>query len=114
MYSPSSRIALYTRISNDPNDAKVGIARQKTASRALCEQEGWTDIQVFSDNNHSAWNGKPRPNYLRMIKMIKEGLIDIVVAWHQDRLHRQMHEGLVFNDLARKQDVRNPQHRPDQ
>jgi hypothetical protein len=33
-------------------------------------------------------------------------LIDIVVAWHQDRLHRQMHEGLVFNDLARKHDVR--------
>jgi site-specific DNA recombinase len=106
MYSPNSRIALYTRISSDPDDAKVGVERQEVAARALCEQEGWTDVTVFRDNNHSAWSGKSRPRYLAMLDAIKQNKINIVVAWHQDRLHRRMDESLAFGELARKHGVR--------
>src|SRR5215208_565762 len=41
-----------------------------------------------------------RPAYQRMLDAIREDKINIVVAWHPDRLHRQTRELVPFIDLV--------------
>jgi DNA invertase Pin-like site-specific DNA recombinase len=44
------------------------------------------------DNDISAFTGKRRPDYERMLDDIQAGRITGVIAWHPDRLHRRMSE----------------------
>lgn len=43
---------------------------------------------VEVDDDTSAYSGKPRPGYRRILDGVESGSIGAVVAWHPDRLHR--------------------------
>jgi site-specific DNA recombinase len=91
---------IYTRISNDPDDARGGVDRQETDARKLCERNGWTVAEVFCDNDKSAYDRrKMRPRYAEMLAAVKAYEINAIVAWHPDRLHRQSRELVSFIDL---------------
>lgn len=47
---------------------------------------------VYADNDISAYSGKKRPGYQRLLADIAEGNVDVVLAWHNDRLHRNLIE----------------------
>ena len=89
------RAGVYVRISSDV----LGVARQETDCRRLAEQRGWPVLEVYVDNDVSAFSGKPRPAYRRMLNDIGSGRIDLVVAWHGDRLHRSPLELETFIGL---------------
>jgi DNA invertase Pin-like site-specific DNA recombinase len=55
---------------------------------------------VYTDNDISASNGKPRPAYRRMLDDLREGLAGAVVVWDLDRLHRRPKELEEFIELA--------------
>lgn len=82
------RAAIYCRISLDREGAGLGVERQEEDCRAVAERLGWSVAEVFVDNDVSAYSGKPRPAYRRMLEAIRTGQVDAVVAWHTDRLHR--------------------------
>ncbi|GAA1073921.1 recombinase family protein [Tsukamurella spumae] len=84
--------AVYCRISSDKTGAGLGVDRQEADCRELAERIGFTVRYVFSDNDISAYSGKPRPGYQRLLELMKAGEIDGVVSWHQDRLHRSQVE----------------------
>lgn len=84
----TTRAAIYCRISRDRTGAGLGVDRQEAECRELAARLGWTVAEVFSDNDMSAYSGKPRKQYQRMLDAIREGRIDAVLAWHTDRLHR--------------------------
>lgn len=86
------RTAVYLRISDDKKGLGLGVERQEKDCRALAERLGWTVVRVYSDNDISAYSGKPRPGYKAMLSDIKGGAIDAVIAWHPDRLHRSPKE----------------------
>jgi len=52
------------------------------------------------DNDISATTGKIRPAYRRLLDDLSEGLVDAVVVWDLDRLHRRPIELEEFLDLA--------------
>ncbi|MBE7195130.1 MAG: recombinase family protein, partial [Gordonia polyisoprenivorans] len=81
------RAALYVRISDDRRDG-AGVARQEQDCRALADANGWEVSGVYSDNSRSAYQGKRRPEFDRMCRDIEAGVVDIVLAWHPDRLTR--------------------------
>jgi DNA invertase Pin-like site-specific DNA recombinase len=77
------------------------VQRQEDDARKLCAARGWTVVDVYCDNDRSAYSQrKPRPRYKDMLDDIKDGKINIVVAWHPDRLHRQTRELVPFIDLV--------------
>lgn len=80
--------ALYCRISDDREGAGLGVARQEADCRARAEQLGWTVIGVYVDNDLSAYSGAERPDYRRLLQDMEHGIVDAVIAWHTDRLHR--------------------------
>jgi site-specific DNA recombinase len=102
MQSTRERLAaIYTRISSDPNGQALGVQRQEADARKLCAARGWTVVEVYCDNDHSAYSQrKPRPRYKAMLDDIKDGKINTVIAWHPDRLHRQTRELVPFIDLV--------------
>jgi site-specific DNA recombinase len=101
MQGSSGLAAIYTRISSDPNGDALGVQRQEDDARKRCAERGWTVVEVFCDNDRSAFNQrKARPRYKAMLDAIRDGSINVVVAWHPDRLHRQTRELVPFIDLV--------------
>ncbi|MGZ4105700.1 MAG: recombinase family protein, partial [Actinomycetota bacterium] len=99
--------AIYCRISNDPTGLKAGVKRQEDDCRALAKRKGWTVGQVFTDDDRSAYSGKPRPQYREMLKEIDAGRIDAVIVYHLDRLHRNPKELEVFFETCDRAGLRN-------
>ncbi|RZT87111.1 resolvase-like protein [Pseudonocardia sediminis] len=89
MGNPARRVAIYVRISRDRTGANVGVERQERECREVAERTGWSEIvEVYVDNDLSAYSGKPRPAYRRMVADVAADRIDTVLCWHTDRLHR--------------------------
>lgn len=91
---------VYCRISDDRAGHRAGVRRQEQDCRALAERKGWKVAGVYVDNDVSAWSGKVRPQYRRMLEDITAGLIDAVVVWHQDRLVRHPKELEEFFEVC--------------
>ncbi|HEX8132065.1 MAG TPA: recombinase family protein, partial [Actinomycetes bacterium] len=82
------KAVIYTRISSD-DGTSLGVRRQEEDCRELALRRGWTVTAVYTDNDISASNGKPRPAYRRMLGDLREGLAGAVIVWDLDRLHRR-------------------------
>jgi len=93
------RAACYCRISSDPLDKREGVDRQRDDTAALCELKGWQIADVYIDNDRSASNGKTRPEWERLLGDIREGKIDAVAAWDQDRINRMTEEFIAYKGL---------------
>lgn len=86
------RVATYSRISDDRAGQGLGVARQLEDCEALVKDRGWTLAARYVDNDVSAYSGKVRPQYVQMLDAVRGGLLDGIVAWHPDRLHRSPRE----------------------
>jgi len=86
---------VYCRISQDRSGEGLGVERQERDCRALADAEGWEVVGVYVDDNVSAFSGRVRPQFDKMLADITAGEIDVVLAWHVDRLYRG------FADLER-------------
>jgi site-specific DNA recombinase len=62
-------------------------------------------VEVYVDNDLSAYSGKTRPAYQRLLADIEAGNVEAVVAWHPDRLHRSSVELEAFIDLVERSGV---------
>ena len=96
---------IYVRISRDRAGAGLGVERQEQDCRALADQLGWAVVDFYSDNDISAYSGKRRPDYERMLADISAGRINAVIAWHTDRLHRSPLELERYVSVSEKHHV---------
>ena len=78
---------------------------QESDCRALAASLGCTIVSVHTDNDLSAYSGKPRPAYRAMLREIAAGEVDVVLAWHTDRLHRSPRELEEYIDAAEAHSV---------
>ncbi len=91
--------ALYVRISQDRAGDELGVKRQREDCEKLAKARGWEVGEVYTDDDRSAFSGKPRPAYEAMMTAIETGTVNAVVAWHPDRLHRSPVELERFIDV---------------
>jgi site-specific DNA recombinase len=63
-------------------------------------------VEVFCDNDASAYGRKLRRAYERMLAAVEPGSIDAIVTWHKDRLHRSPKELEAFIELVERSGVR--------
>lgn len=99
----TKRAAIYCRISSDRRGDGAGVERQRGDLIKLCEVRGWESAPhlVYEDNDRSAFGAKERPAWRRMLDDADRGLFDVLVAWHDDRLWRDVTEQqLVFGLLG--------------
>jgi site-specific DNA recombinase len=86
----SARSAIYARISDDRRGEEVGVDRQLAACRELAERSGKPVAVTFTDNDISAYSGKPRPGFESLLEAMTRGDFGTLVVWHVDRLYRSM------------------------
>lgn len=98
--------AIYCRISRDRVGAGLGVDRQRDDCRRLAEQLGVRVAATpYEDNDLSAYSGKPRPRYRALLADMRSGKVDVVLAWHTDRLHRSPVELEEYISLSEKHAV---------
>ena len=97
--------AIYARISSDQRGDAAGVSRQVADCKQFAADRGWKVSDAYVDNDISAYSGKLRPEYRRLCDDIKNGLINAVIAWHPDRLHRSTKELEDFIDLLDASDT---------
>jgi site-specific DNA recombinase len=110
MLPPMARAGIYERISYArAGEIQSGAARkgevlsvekQEPPCLALCERLGWKVVDTYIDPNDSAYSGRPRKQWRRLIEDVKAGRIDAIVAWHPDRLARQPKENEELIELV--------------
>ena len=100
------RAGIYVRISQDREGERWGVQRQEEDCRKLAARLGWQVVEVYDDNDMSAYNQrKPRPAYQRMWAEVESGRIDAILAVHTDRLYRRMRDLVDIIDLVESRDV---------
>jgi site-specific DNA recombinase len=99
MTAATIRAAIYCRISRDREGEALGIDRQLKDCRALAARLGWQVVSEYSDNDISAYSGKPRPDYRRMLADIEAGAIDAIIVWKTSRLYRRLKDLIELIDL---------------
>uniref|UniRef100_A0A5Q5BTJ9 Recombinase n=2 Tax=unclassified Mycobacterium TaxID=2642494 RepID=A0A5Q5BTJ9_MYCSS len=98
--------AIYARISADVEGTGLGVARQVQDCRKLAADRGWQVGDEYVDNDVSAYSGKPRREYARMLDDLKSGARDAVIVYNLDRLHRRPVELEEFVALCESVGVR--------
>ncbi|WP_411969391.1 recombinase family protein [Geodermatophilus sp. YIM 151500] len=108
MSTPRSA-AIYARISSDQAGEGLGVRRQVEDCRRLAADLRWEVREEYVDNDLSAYSGKPRPEYLRMLADLTSGTRDGVLVYHLDRLTRrprELEDFLEVLDAARVRHVK--------
>ncbi|MER5715681.1 recombinase family protein [Streptomyces sp. NPDC002132] len=91
---------IYCRMSEDREGGGLGIDRQREDCEQLAASLGLTVVRIYTDNDLSAYSGKPRPGYQQMLDDLRTGLYGTVLAWHTDRLHRSPAELEEYIDVC--------------
>lgn len=58
----------------------------------LADSRGYRVVAILQDNDISAFSGQVRPDYRKLLAAIMADQVDVVIAWHTDRLHRSPRE----------------------
>lgn len=96
------RAAIYCRISKDRTGESLGVERQEQDCRALAERLGWEVVGVYVDNDISAStkSRKHRPQYAEMLRLVRGGAVDAILAYSNSRLTRRPAEWIDLIGLA--------------
>jgi DNA invertase Pin-like site-specific DNA recombinase len=87
----------------------MGVARQVEDCQRRAKELGWTVAEVYQDNDFSAYSGKKRPAYQRMLADLSDGTRDGVLVYHVHRLTRrpiELEEFIATLDTAKVHNVR--------
>jgi site-specific DNA recombinase len=96
------RADIYARISSDREGDNLAVSRQLQDCEQLAETKAWQVVERYVDSDISAYSGKRRPEYQRMLEEIEAGVVEAVVVYHSDRLHRHPRELEDFVDLCHR------------
>lgn len=98
------KTAMYIRLSQNRDHDEDKPQRQIDACERWLEAHGITDcLPPYQDDDRSAYRGKPRPEFKRLLADIRGGEVTSVIALHVDRLLRNMTEMETLIALVEKQ-----------
>jgi site-specific DNA recombinase len=83
--------AIYVRLSRsrDQDKATESLDGQAVPCRELAAGKGWAVLaSLYVDDDRSAYSGRHRPAYERMLSDVRAGKVQAIVAWAADRLTR--------------------------
>ena len=105
--SKNRQAFIYCRISHDPSGKELGVARQEKDCRKLAKENGFTVVEVFTDNDRgaSSLSKSTRPKFDEMMQRLDRQEADCVIVWDLSRLTRQPRVLEDLIDLVSKTDL---------
>lgn len=108
------RAVIYTRVSrddenkaraDDPDRVRGSNVSQLDSCQHLAKSRRWDVVAVEEDISVSAYSGRERPAWQRVLGMVGRGEVDVIIAWHMDRMTRSMTDLEELILLAEKHEV---------
>lgn len=104
------RWGIYVRISQDRTGQRAGVERQlEDCRKVIASEDPEAVVTVYEDDDRSAYSDKRnRPAYDKLCTAVASGDLDMVAAWHIDRMWRDR-DGIergTFFMLAREGGVK--------
>lgn len=95
------RAVIYTRVSKDMREGR-SVAEQEADCRGDVDRHDWDLVAVLSDSNVSAsrYAKAERPDWLKLMAMLRRHELDIAVFWEMSRGTRNRIEWAEFAELA--------------
>jgi DNA invertase Pin-like site-specific DNA recombinase len=78
---------IYARMSEDHERAESVPTQIANATRHA-ERMGWDVAGVFKDEGRSGFTGEVRPGFEEMLKFLRRGDVQVLIARHHDGLTR--------------------------
>ncbi|MDV2477469.1 recombinase family protein [Rhodococcus zopfii] len=99
------RAIIYCRVSSDPTGRGRSVSEQEAECRELCDRNGWTVAEVFTDNDIGAsrYSGKDRPAWRKIREILQTG--DVLVTWAASRAQRDLNAYMELRDLCAERGV---------
>ena len=93
------RSIVYSRVSTDAQERDgTSLVTQERASEEYVDADGWTLLESIRDT--ASGYSLDRPGIERVRQLLRQGLVDVVVAYAVDRLSRnQNHIGVLFDEV---------------
>ena len=96
-----ARVAIYLRISKDPDGTQTATERQRQDCEAWVARNGADLIDVYEDVDLSAFSRKVvRPEFERLLKDVKAKRLDGVLAWKVDRIARRQRDFVRLDEAC--------------
>jgi site-specific DNA recombinase len=102
---PPLRSATYVRVSTEEQTTGHSLDAQRTSTRALIAQRGWTFAGEYTDAGRSAKADARRPAFNRLLADAARGRFDVVVVDKVDRFYRHLKGLLIALDTLNESDV---------
>lgn len=96
----------YARVSEDDRGAAEGVESQHEECVQFGDEIGRPVTASYQDNSLSAFTGRARPEFERLLADVDGGVLAAVIIWHADRLTRDVGEALKIIELFREHKVR--------
>ena len=92
--------ALYCRLSRDDElqGDSNSIKNQKAILQKYADDNGFTNTQFFVDDGYSGTNFN-RPDWLRLIGMVDEGLVGTIIVKDMSRLGRDYLQVGMYTEI---------------
>ena len=93
------RAVVYSRVSTDAQERDgTSLDTQERASQEFVSASGWTVLESIRDT--ASGSSLDRPGIERLRLLLRQGSVDVVVAYAVDRLSRnQNHIGVLFDEV---------------
>lgn len=97
-------VAAYARVStDDPEQLTLYEAQIQYYTELICQNKQWRLVKIFADEGRSGTNTKRRPEFNEMIKLCKQGKINIILSKSISRFARNIRDCiLTIRELKEK------------
>src|SRR5688572_23760930 len=96
---PRMRVVAYVRISTDGQERDgSSLDSQEQACRAFAREAGWRIIACIRDT--ASGYSLDRPGIEQVGQLLRQGAVDVVLAYAVDRLSRNQNQiGVLFDEI---------------
>ena len=96
-------VAIYTRVStNDQAREGHSLEEQEKRLRAKCEAEDYSVYKIYTDAGISGKDAENRPAFQQMMKDMKKGKFNLILALKMDRISRSIIDFELFFKETKK------------
>jgi site-specific DNA recombinase len=104
---PPTVARVYVRISKATDGSTLGVERQEPPCRDFCERQGWPVVEVYVDNNTSAYREDvKRDEFERLLADLRAdhraGRRNAIATWQADRLLRTVEDAGAIAAIAKR------------
>ena len=100
------KYVLYARKSSDDPERQIpSLPDQINECKQLAARLGLTVVKILEETK-SAKSPHQRPIFTQMLKDLKVGVYDAILAWNPDRLARNMLEGGTLIDMVDQEQIK--------